>query len=340
MAMGQWGLMQSVLCLAGSHLSHLDNDPTIPLRRDHHFDCSIKYLGSQMGLAASSPDEHRAVDDAAVASVMALVLKTMVCGEADGEYRAHMGIARHLFTTQQSPNAAFQDLFAEFFVYHEICNSVTSLDRRSSINVYSMSLRQLVHRCRAPAYVGVVDGLLSFFPQVTALRDEVRAKRNAGSKPIGEYFVLTESQRIEEGLRRWTCSQPQGSPQFILALLYRQCIWVYLSRTVLPSVSTPELSKAVELGLEYLQQLEEDVSMQAVLAMPIFLLGCAAFENHQRQQVFRMIGRLYSVRRMNNLLNARVVLRSLWAAMDRHSEEESWDWESMMSRLRIDCLIA
>lgn len=337
MAMSQWGLMQSVLCLSGSHLSQVDKNPDITERRDHHFGCSLNYLGSQMNLAGS---EDRAVDDAALASVMTLVLKTMVCGEVDGEYRAHMDVARHLLTTQQSNNVAFQNLFAEFFIYHEVCNSITSLDRRSSIGSYSFFLQRLVQGSKQPAYVGVVDGLLSFFPQITTLRDEIRARRRMGSKPIGEYFVLTQSQRIEEGLHRWTCTQLQGSPRYTLALLYRQCIWIYLSRTVLPSVSTPDLTKAVDLGLEYLEQVDEDASLQAVLAMPIFLLGCAAFLTRQRHEVMRMLGRLYGMRRMNNLVRARNVLTALWETMDRHSEEESWDWESLMSGMEMDFLLA
>jgi len=335
MTMGQWGLMQSVLCLSGSHLCRLDNDPEILRRRDHHFSSSLRYL-----VEATSTENNRAVDDPALASVLALVPKTIVCGENHGEYRAHMDVARHILTTQQSSNPAFQDFFAEFFVYHEVCNSITSLDRRASINTSSLFLRQLIQRCRSPAYIGIVDGLLSFFPQITALRDEIRARRKMGSSPTGEYFVLTQSQRIEEGIRRWSCTQPQGSPRFVLGLLYRQCIWVYLSRTVLPSISTPDLSKAVQIGLDYLGQLENDATVQAVLSMPVFLLGCAAFEMNQRQEVMRIMGHLYTIRRMDNLLRAREVLSTLWVAMDRNNEEESWDWESLMSAMGTDFLLA
>ena len=72
--------------------------------------------------------------------------------------------------------------------------------------------------------------------------------------------------------------------------------------------------------------------------MPVFLLGCAAFDRSQRPCIEMAFEGLQSYRNSGNIRHAHTVVQGIWQMMDRE-DEDSWDWETLMERMGLDFLI-
>ena len=343
MALEDSGLMHSLLCLSGFHFvaSQTIPDyvgPEVVERRDFHFDKAVTLLRSKDMDQKHTCDQSNIIDDPTVAQTIMLCLKTVMAGEHQGEYRMHLDAARHLITCQQSPNEPLQNFLMEFFVYHDVSNAVTSLNRKPPLYADDFHLPSFV-QSEAGSYLGVLDYLFISISKVTVLRDKIRSRREAGLTPPVDYQALSEAQTIDSELRSWICPQEEGTPRYIASLLYRQCVWIYLHRTILPSAPDPNLCEAVDEGLEYLKQLDTSDGAPAILLMPVFLLGCAAFELYQRESVSEALDRLLEFRHAGNIAHARTVVENIWKMMD-NEDDGSWDWEGLMDRLGLDFMVS
>ena len=121
-------------------------------------------------------------------------------------------------------------------------------------------------------------------------------------------------------------------------MLYRQCTWIYLHRTVLSCAPNPTLHEAVDVGLQYLRELPSDSSTQSIMLMPTFLLGCAAFAEEQRPDICASFDRLQSFSNFGNIEYAREIVKCVWELMDAGGED-SWDWEGIIEGKGWDFLI-
>ena len=121
-------------------------------------------------------------------------------------------------------------------------------------------------------------------------------------------------------------------------MLYRQCTWLYLHRTILPSTPNIYLYQAVDEGLFYLRQLPSDASTQSILLMPLFLLGCAAFELDQRPEILQAFEGLEAYSALGNIKYAKVIVEKVWEMMDA-GDEDSWDWETIIQKQGWDFLV-
>ncbi|KAF2807685.1 uncharacterized protein BDZ99DRAFT_62615 [Mytilinidion resinicola] len=339
MAIRHRGLMHSLLCLAGSHLAAREPNSSFQERQYHHFQCALENLRTEKNMARSiSGDTTALIEDPTVAQTLVLCLRSICAGEVNGEYRPHMDAAKHLIQTQKSPNQEFQSFLFEFFIYHDALNSVTSLDRRSVLMMEDFQLPQFMIQPEAGALLGVVDGLFGYISKIRQLRDKIRARRDQSLKPLVDYQILSDAQAIDAGLRSWVCVQPEDTPRYTASMLYRQCTWLYLHRTILPSVPSQNLKDAVDEGLFYLRQLPSDSSTQSILLMPLFLLGCAAFEAEQRPEILQAFEGLESYSQLGNIKYTRAVVEKVWEMMDK-GDTDSWDWETIISNQGWDFLI-
>jgi len=199
-------------------------------------------------------------------------------------------------------------------------------------------LPQFMIQPEAGALLGVVDGLFGYISKIRQLRDKIRARRDQNLKPLVDYQILSDAQAIDAGLRSWVCVQPEETPRWTASMLYRQCTWLYLHRTILPSVPSPNLKAAVDEGLFYLRQLPSDSSTQSILLMPLFLLGCAAFEAEQRPEILQAFEGLESYSSLGNIKYTRAVVEKVWEMMDE-GDTDSWDWETIISNQGWDFLV-
>lgn len=351
MATQHRGLMHSLMCLSGSHLSGLDPEPKLKERKYFHFHRAIQDLkdnitatSSQTASSGTSTDtgtdqdQQLLVEDPIIASTIALSLNTICEGETNGEYRPHMDAARYLLLSQQPRNEKFRQFIVEFFQYHDISNALTSLDRRPSLMQGGLRLPDFVPGAQAGNFLGVFDGLFNYISEITQLRDRIRQRHKEGYEPAVDYQTLSEAVQIDTAIRSWKTSHEEESPNWYLAQLYRQSTWVYLYRTIRPSRPSDKISQVVNDGLGYLDQLPQDAGAYSIVLMPLFLLGCSAFVPHQRERIQRGFDTLKSYSNLRNIEPAFKVVSRVWEVMDT-TIEDSWDWEKIISDMNMDFLI-
>ncbi|KAJ5933331.1 hypothetical protein N7454_005660 [Penicillium verhagenii] len=346
MATQHRGLMHSLMCLSGSHLSGLDPEPKLKERKYYHFHRAIQDLKDNITATSSassaSPDSEEdqqlLVEDPIIASTIALSLNTICEGETNGEYRPHMDAARYLLVSQQPRNEKFRQFIVEFFQYHDISNALTSLDRRPALLQGSMRMPDFVPGAQAGMFLGVFDGLFNYISQVTQLRDRIRQRFNEGYEPAVDYQTLSEAVQIDTAIRTWETSHEEDSANWCLAQLYRQSTWVYLFRTIRPSRPTDKIAQVVDDGLAYLDRLPQDAGAHSIVLMPLFLLGCSAFIPEQRERIQKGFESLKAYSNLRNIEPAFKVVARVWEIMDTKIED-SWDWEKIIHDMNMDFLI-
>ncbi|EEH08984.1 conserved hypothetical protein [Histoplasma capsulatum G186AR] len=339
MATQHRGLMHSLMCLSGSHLSTRDPDPQFKERKHYHFDQAITNLRVIIASQAESADEPELpVDDPMIAATLALCLKTICEGETRGEYRSHMDATRYFLRTHPPKNEKFKQFIIEFFQYHDISNSLTTLDRRPICLTGDLRLPDFVPHAQAGALLGIFDGLFHYISEITVLRDRIRQRIMQGVEPSIDYQTLSEAVSIDSLIRAWEPIYPPDNPNWFAAQLYRQSTWVYLYRTICPSRPSEKIAQVVDDGLLFLDQLPIDAGANSIMLMPLFLLGCSAFETKQRERIKRGFDSLQAYSSLRNIEPAFRVVEKVWRVMD-HSIEESWDWEKIIEDMDMDFLI-
>ncbi|KAL2815549.1 fungal-specific transcription factor domain-containing protein [Aspergillus granulosus] len=340
MATQHRGLMHSLMCLSGSHLSVLQPDAGVNERRYYHFHRAIRDLKDNINARQNMTEEEPEllVEDPIIASTIALSLNTICEGETNGEYRPHMDAARYLLVTQKPRNEKFRQFIVEFFQYHDVSNSITSLDRRPISLDGELRLPDFVPHAQAATFLGVFDGLFRYISQVTQLRDRIRQRSNDGYEPAVDYQILSDAVQIDSSIRTWETSHPPNTANFYLAQLYRQSTWVYLYRTIRPSRPSEKIAQVVDDGLEYLDLIPQDAGAFSIVLMPLFLLGCSAFLPRQRERIQKGFEALKAYSNLRNIEPAFKVVRRVWEVMDTKTEE-SWDWEKIIKEMNMDFLI-
>ena len=340
MATQHRGLMHSLMCLSGSHLSGFDPAPKIRERKYYHFHRAITDLNESINSSSKSSgaEPQLLVEDPIIASTIALSLNTICEGETRGEYRPHMDAARFLLVNQKPSNEKFRKFIVEFFQYHDVSNSITSLDRRPAHLRGDLRLPDFIPHAQAGAFLGVFDGLFHYISEVTKLRDRIRQRFNEGYEPAIDYQTLSEAVSIDSAIRVWEPSHEPHTPNWFLAQLYRQSTWVYLYRTIRPSRPSEKIACVVDDGLSYLDQLPNDAGAYSIVLMPLFLLGCSAFLPRQRDRIKQGFESLQSYSNLRNIQPAFKVVERVWEVMDAKIED-SWDWEKIIKQMDMDFLI-
>ncbi|KAE8549724.1 hypothetical protein EYB25_008248 [Talaromyces marneffei] len=341
MATQHRGLMHSLMCLSGSHLSARDPEPRFKERKHYHFDRAITDLRDSINAApvVEDPEEPQLlVEDPIIASTLALCLNTICEGETSGEYRSHMDAARYLLLNQKPKNEKFRQFIIEFFQYHDVSNSLTSLDRRPVQLTGDLRLPDFVPHAQAGTFLGIFDGLFNYISEITRLRDRIRVRHSEGFEPAVDYQILSEAVTIDSALRFWEPSYAPETPNWYASQLYRQSTWVYLYRTIRPSRSSEKISQVVDDALKYLDLLPQDAGAYSIMLMPLFLIGCSAFLPRQRERIKQGFDALKEYSSLRNIEPALRVVERVWEVMDTKMEE-SWDWEKIIEEMQMDFLI-
>lgn len=339
MATQHTGLMHSLMCLSGSHLSARDPEPLLKQRKNYHFDRAISNLRSTIAARAElEPEPELPIEDPMIASTVALCLHTICEGETRGEYRSHMDAARYLLITQRRKNDRFRQFIVEFFQYHDVSNALTTLDRRPICYAGDLRLPDFVPHAQAGALLGIFDGLFQYISEITVIRDRIRQRINQKMDPCVDYQTLSEAVGIDSRIRGWEPSYSQDNPNWLASQLYRQSTWVYLYRTIRPSRPDKKISRVVDDGLLFLDQLPADAGAYSILLMPLFLLGCSAFEKHQRERIKQGFDSAQAYSSLRNIEPAVRVVERVWEVMDS-DPDSSWDWENIIDEMEMDFLI-
>jgi hypothetical protein len=188
------------------------------------------------------------------------------------------------------------------------------------------------HPDQGDAFSKDLDGLFRILRQFKNIRHEARIRIQNGGLPG---YLEDDTIRTYQDLCDWQCSFFPGSPQFIASHIYRSCIAVYFQRSIRPSTPHPNIKRAVDQGLWHIRHLAwstAEISIEPILLTPLLLLGCAAFEAEQRAVIADAFRRLLLWADLDKIRAAQVIVQHTWALMDRGSEAESWDWETLIDQ--------
>ncbi|KAK4545124.1 hypothetical protein LTR36_003675 [Oleoguttula mirabilis] len=351
MAMGHAGLMHSLLYLSGSCLVAREPTPRAEWeeRQEHHSSKAMRLL--QQDLSESSEvgeDAVATIGDPSIAQTLVLCLQTVCAGDLTGSYRFHLNAMKEMLTQRQRsfPNEQLRQFILEFLLYHDYSSSITSLhnplDQRSFDLMAGFKLPEFMIQPQAGTLLGVMDGLFGFISRIRQLRDHIRQRRAEGQGHWWDAPIIDDAFAIDNALRSWKCVHPPDSPRYPASLLYRQCTWIYLHRTIQLSKPSETFQQAVDEGLQYLRMLPwetDDGSTQSILLMPLFLLGCAAFDPDQRPEISAAFQRLQDWSNLGNIKYARIIVEQIWEMMDHGQEEETWDWETIIAARGWDFLV-
>ena len=341
MACNYKGLMHSLLALSGSHLVRVNpGNHEYQKRKEWHYTQAISDLAKEVALAR---ERNKEVEDPIVASMILQCLIPISEGSTNGEYRVHLDGARRYIKPRA--DTKFGAFAWEFYKYHDMSSAVTSLHRPPTYfddlvddrSLPSFAVPHTIHPGDG-VMVGVLDGLFKFISRITLLRDHVRARKAQGLEPCCDYPVFDQAAEIDSYLLNWQTGQEKDTARDIAAELYREAVLVYLRRSIRASRPDPEISERVDRGIIYLQTLPSNNSTQCILLLPLFILGCAAFEKHQRDKINIAFDHLQDYSRLGNITPARQVVGTVWEMMDA-GDERSWDWETIMLDMKYDFLV-
>lgn len=345
MAIRNAGLMHSMLCLASSCLLSHQTVPNraLVLRHSHHFGLALVDLRNNID---NSGQENI---DSTVLQTILHCLEAISTGNGNGEYRCHLQATQRLITNSNKSTPEVRDFARLFISYQNFSNCITSLHPLydsaciTAIETYVPEDNTL-WSYKPATYLSALQGLLAPFARVRQIRDEIRHYRDTGRYWCADDSLLHLAFDIDSSLRTWECPHASDTPQYHASLLYRQCAWIYLYRTVKPSGPNLELSQGVNEGLSYLSlMLQGNVRgytwTRGTVLPFVFLLGCAAFEPEQRKMVVSCFETLQS-QYFGNVALARRVVERMWYMMDRGDlVEETWCWEGVMASMGLDVLI-
>ncbi|CAK4035029.1 hypothetical protein BAUCODRAFT_70890 [Lecanosticta acicola] len=356
MAQKHVGLMHGLIYLSGSNLiaGSPYSNAEWEERQWHHESKAINFLWADLKKIIDASDQNKAlvsVDDHSLAQSLVLCLQTVAAGNTNGIYRTHLDALKKMLECKSGAlnNITFRRFVLEFVIYHDYSSAITSLqnplDERSFALMEEFRLSECMIQPQAGILLGVLDGLFGYISQIRSLRDIIRGWAQQGTpfwaSPQAGY-IQEQVFNLTQAIRKWKPDCQPDSPRFEASLLYRQCTYIYLARTASPSRPLPFYQQAVEEGLKHLRNLPWDkdkISTQSILLMPLFLLGCAAFDPQQRPEIDDAFQRLQDWSNFGNIKHTRSVIQELWHMMDNDRAEETWDWETIMDRQQLRFLI-
>lgn len=328
MALQHEGLMHSVLCLSASHLYSVNPLQEYEDRQVFHRGKALQLLKHDIERQKAGEGGVMVYEDSNVAQILLHLLHSICDGNTSGEYRMHMIAAKQIAMTQKSSNPEFQTLFDEFFYYHWIASQITSLDGTEVPMMDDFNLPFKISPETA-GLIGISDGLFGFISKISNLRRKIRSRIDEKQEPVMDYEALLAAHAIDTGLRGWVCPHTPGSPRYTISMLYRQATWVYLYRTTKDSKPHPFIKSAVDDGIRYINELPAEGWVQSNVLLPLFLIGCAAFEEEQRVEIDRAFTGLIACTGLGNIGFAKEVVDEVWSRMDK-GDTDSWDWEKII----------
>ncbi|KAK6498125.1 hypothetical protein TWF506_004365 [Arthrobotrys conoides] len=366
LAIDNSGLMHSMLCLAASHLAK--TDPTVRNAQYHHKDLAIRIL--TQGINSLTLQEGSVIDDSTVATTIVLCLEAIGEGDNTGAHRTHMDYlnsvadkmnARAKAKDTEPHELKFARFFIEFFYYHLVLDGMTNMSRRPTLDLSTFgrtpagpappapfmpeastqvtTKEHVEQSSEAGTLIGTLNQLFENISRITALRDMIRKRKADGLYPTIDEVMLSKAVEIDEQVRTWKPNQNPSQPyRGFYAMLYQQVTWIYLYRTVQRSVPDPKIRNAVDEGLKCLSALPPGLYSYGVLLMPVFLLGCAAFDIEQRPEINRKLEEMKTAG-LQNAFHAQKVVERIWDLMDAE-DETSWDWEKIIQDFGYNFLLS
>jgi hypothetical protein len=336
-------VMQSLLCLASSHLVSISTDGNtqdVKLEKDrlHALATRTQTLRVQ---ALKQPGRPRSSQEleAVLTSALLLCLYEICEGSGDATWRLHLATARRLISwivSQSTGDDAERNdteidssivepirlskvnrFLLEFFIYHDTLAAltVTSCTPLLPSRMYHESSEV------PDAYVvGVNNGLCDLITRIAELRSRIVI---VSGGPDGE--LLCEAVAIWDDLASWEPKSPDAE-QRLIGSLYQWALFIWLYCIVHPDgIADEKLQTAVKSAIGDLEQIDTASGVLSCLLFPLFIIGTASIENADRIMVKTHFQNLKAWSGLGNVKVAQQIVQRIWTSHDDNIPR-SWDW--------------
>ena len=353
------GLMHSILALSSKHIDfrspygvkflreHPDLDiKTLEERSQFHHDRAMSELNSDIERQNSeSASEQSMVSSAIYGQMICLVLETLADPHPKGQHRIHLEAYSKLIQQYPPEDRDFLRFIEEFFQYHISADQLICLpEGRKRLGAVSddWNLPTAIVQPESMRLLGVSNSLFLYMSKITNIRNQIRENIHDGNDPVVDYTSLYRAAEIDAGIREWEPAWPPGDSRDLAGSLYKQMMWIYLWRTIYPPRTSSwkpdeRIVHAVDDGIEMLAQFKPSDPSQTLILAPAFVIGCAAFEERQREPIRKAIRVVKEYMQYKNSDCVLKVLEEVWRLMDMRSEK-SWDWQMIAHTMGMDFL--
>jgi hypothetical protein len=329
MALSDQTLMNTLLCLAGSHLLKVQrtvlNTELAAERCRLHEDAvrtqAVRIEDLRRGSGALFTLQYR---ECVLATSLLLCLFEICEGTGDDSGKAHLETAREIITMASIPTSSstsrttdINPFLLEFFLYHDSLATVTSPSPVMKPQFHSLS--QLPNQ--DTSLVGVQDGLIDFITQISALRAEADTSKH---QPDGN--IICRAVQIWQDLANWKPKFPMTKERNLITEFYQWALFIWLFSIIYPDgKADPKVQNAVQRITTGMYEINSGDGVMACLLFPLFVVGSAAITLHDREKVSAHFKKLRNWSALGNIDLTEKVVRKMW---DDHDDgvEGSWDW--------------
>ncbi|KUJ15782.1 uncharacterized protein LY89DRAFT_95884 [Mollisia scopiformis] len=348
MAMEDHNVMDTLLCLAGSHL--LKVQPTVlngellaEKRRLHENALRTQELRVQdlrKSFTGSGLPYSIQYQETVLATSLLLCLFEICEGSSDGSWKYHLKIAREIITMASesqgpgSPSSRTTDInpfLLEFFLYHDSLATVTSPS--NPVNTPKFRNKAEISD-QDTSMVGVQDGLIEFIIQISALRAEADASNH---QPDGN--VICKAVQIWQDLANWRPRSITTKERRLITEFYQWALFIWLYSIVYPDgKADAKVQSAVQRIAEGMCEINSGDGVMACLLFPLFVIGSAAITNRDRETVLAHFRKLRNWSALGNIDLTEKVVRKMWMDHDV-GLPGSWDWVKQLETHGMSLLV-
>lgn len=328
MALSDQTLMNTLLCLAGSHLlkvqGTVSNEKLAAERCRLHQNAvrtqAVRIEDLRRGSGALFKLQYR---ECVLATSLLLCLFEICEGTGDDSGKAHLETAREIITMGSMPTSStsrttdINPFLLEFFLYHDSLATVTSPSPVLKPQFHSLS--QLPDQ--DTSLVGVQDGLINFITQISALRAEADTSKH---QPDGN--IICRAVQIWQDLANWKPKFPMTKERNLITEFYQWALFIWLFSIIYPDGKADlKVQNAVQRITTGMYEINSGDGVMACLLFPLFVVGSAAITKQDRQTVLSHFKKLRNWSALGNIDLTEKVVRKMW---DDHDDgvQGSWDW--------------
>ncbi|KAK4912207.1 hypothetical protein LTR49_019303 [Elasticomyces elasticus] len=325
-------LLESLLCLAASHLSRMQAslDSEVDTEKRMLLEAAEESQETQLEkLALAQDDDQTSSRKSLLVSLLLLCVYEISEGAGDICWRIRLDSARRLLRPTQalSINLTAEPFLLEFFIYHDALATATAPSTHivpecnEEFWVSLSSSRQ----SNSTHMIGAYDGLLRMVTKLSNLQDRISSSGQLDGMLIGEANDLW----VE--LDQWQPSECDDDPaessgRQPLCQAYQSALFVWLFALMYPDrITSDRLQQAVEHGIGHLSRMQTPGGLTLSL-FPAFVLGFACVHTKTREQVSGIFQKLLGFSSFGNVRLAWDMLQRWWADYDSGACE-LWNWK-------------
>jgi hypothetical protein len=351
-------VMDTVLCLAGSHLAKLqqgDQDGELLIERSRLHEAAVQTQAHRVKTLKSLPPPSGASytvsnQEVIVATSLLLCLYEICEGTGDSKWRLHLDMARQVITavsqngespstSGHSPTATaaqepivtdIHPFLLEFFLDHDSLATVTcpALPTTRPIQSTANILPQ------DSFMVGVQNVFNDFVRRISTLRVQADASPN---QPDGD--VVCKAVLIWQDLAGWKPKAVVSTERRLIAEFYQWALFIWLFSIVYPEGKVDhKVQGAVAFIASRMCNIKSGEGVMSCLLFPLFVIGSAAIRAQDRDAISAQFVRLRAWSSLSNIDLTYGIVQEMWKDHDR-GMPKSWDWVKQLEMRGMSLLV-